>query len=714
MNNNLLGCAALCLAVMGCAKDETASTVTLPTVVKHVRVEASVPVTRTELAPDGYNVLWSPGDTIGVYVRSDDNLTAANTPLVFEGLQPSSRGVFSGDITLAEGASGYTLYAYYPYSADTPADPTAVTFALASRQRQAAAGDSSHLGDSDFLVAGAAQSTTGDFTGLLFRHAFAVVEVDLTGSGTMAGKQVASVMLFNTDAASVQTNGALTDMANMTGSFSFDLTAASGNNTANYTGGSAQINYCGVDFTTAPTLGTSPLKAYLTINPGDYTRGNGRVYVVVRTTDGYTSTYSRPGLVISAAQMKVITQDVATGTATQPAIDLSAGGETANCYVASLPEQEYTFDATTAGNGVITPGLQQAVQYFEGRALSASLAGGVAHLIWQSNPYLIVPGSVRYEDGKIHFTLTERPTELGGNAVVGLYPDAASSEALWSWHIWITDKSEAELDALAETYVMYSTYEQAYGAGTAVMMDRNLGASYKEDGAYARSFRAPLFQWGRKDPFPWGQVVFDEQNVPHTYLSEYTAVQTTGSLGQYAGYTGNTAYATAHPEQFIASSGASSYDWYWGAGTGTTSDFRNNELWGNPTGYVVGQTTTKTLFDPCPPGWKMPMPYVYSAFTKTGGSASVASGDTNVTGTFVQGWNLLYDGANTTYYPGVGYRYDEAGVFIFSSAGQYWTSSSGAESAFGAWAVLLSSTQIYTQFINPRGSGFPVRCMRDN
>lgn len=88
--------------------------------------------------------------------------------------------------------------------------------------------------------------------------------------------------------------------------------------------------------------------------------------------------------------------------------------------------------------------------------------------------------------------------------MIGLFADAAATEALWSWHIWITDKTNDELLAQAETYTMYPAYEQAYGAGTAVMMDRNLGAIFKEDGAYARSFRAPLYQWGRKDPFRGG------------------------------------------------------------------------------------------------------------------------------------------------------------------------------------------------------------------
>lgn len=704
------GCALLC----ACTADRTEDAPAPPqTVTRSIRIAAAAPATRTELAADGYNVVWTPGDRIGVYVRSGDEFTTINVPLTFEGTEAAAGGTFLGEITLTEGASDYTLYAYYPYSDQTSDDAAGVTFTLATRQTQAAAGDSSHLGDYDFLVAGAVRSTTGDFGPLAFRHAFAVVEVDLTGSGQMAGKSVASVMLFGTDAASVNPNGTLTDMANMSGGFTFDLTAAAGNNTAAYTGGSAQINYCGVDFATPPVLGADAAKAYVTINPADYARGGGRVYVVVRATDGTTATYSRPGLVIPAGKMLVIRQEVSTGTAPRPAIDLSRGGATANCYVASLPSQRYTFDATTAGNGVVTEGLRQAVERYEGRTLTAALAGGYARLLWQSNPYLIEPGSVSYEGGKIGFALTERPTQLGGNAVIGLYADAASTEALWSWHIWITDQTDEELLAAAETYTMYSAYESAYGAGSARMMDRNLGAVYKEDGAYARSFRAPLYQWGRKDPFPWGTVVFDEQSMPHNYLSEWTAVQSTGSTGQYAGYTGNTHYATAHPDTFIATTAGSSYDWYWGGGRGNGPSFRNDELWGNPAGTTVGQTTTKTLFDPCPPGWKVPHPYVFSGFTRSGVSEDISSGNANVTGTFVQGWNLIYNGSDATYYPGVGYRYDEFAIFMFSSMGYYWTSSPAPSDTFGGWTFGLSNTVIYERMGYPRGSGLPVRCQKE-
>ena len=86
--------AAYCVLLSGCADDGLQDVLPSRTVTRNVRIAACVPSTRTELAPDGYNVLWSPGDRIGVYVKSGDTFTAENVPLAFEGRLPE---VFSAE-----------------------------------------------------------------------------------------------------------------------------------------------------------------------------------------------------------------------------------------------------------------------------------------------------------------------------------------------------------------------------------------------------------------------------------------------------------------------------------------------------------------------------------------------------------------------------------------------------------------------------------------
>lgn len=711
---SIIAACALLLAA-SCTREEPSPDVPQQWTRQAVRLTArhAAPGTKSQLAPDGYNMLWSPADRIGVYLRSGSQFTAVNEPLTLVGSEPVATGVFTGELPMDTGSSSYTLYAYYPYSEQVSTDATGIRFTLSPEQLQAASGDSEHLGNYDFTVARIATSPTGAEWNVSFRHAFAVVEVDLTASGAMAGKRVESVALYATDATTVQGDGTLLDVTHMAGEFTFDLTSGDENNTAAYAGASAQLGYCRLRFAEPPQLGSEPVMAYLTVSPEDYARADGAVYLVVRTTDGYTATFTKPGIDIRAGQMKVIRQEVADAVAPLPTVVLSAAG-TANCYIASRAAQEYAFDATVAGNGVVTDGLRQAVQRFEGRKLDTSLSGGYARLLWQSSPYLIEPGSIVYDGGVIRFRTTARPVVLGGNAVIALFADdTPDAEALWSWHIWITDRSNEELQQRAETYRLYPAYEAVYGAGATRMMDRNLGAIYKGESDYARSFRAPLYQWGRKDPFPWGITVYDQQSVPHRYITTWKPVQSTGNPGHYAGYTGNTYYATAHPELFIATVDATSYDWYYGGGKGNGPQYRNNELWGNPSGYIVGQNTVKTLFDPCPPGWKMPHPYVFSAFTRTGQNAAVSSGEANVTGTFRQGWNFLYDDSAATYYPGVGYRFDEFGKFFFTPSGYYWTSAPSQPDTFGGWAFGMTSAVVDTYVSDPRGFGLPVRCMRD-
>ena len=72
-----------CGLLWACTREEPGDGASRPqTVTRRLCIEASVPATRTQLADDGYSVLWSPGDTIGVYVMSGDVFTTVNAPLM--------------------------------------------------------------------------------------------------------------------------------------------------------------------------------------------------------------------------------------------------------------------------------------------------------------------------------------------------------------------------------------------------------------------------------------------------------------------------------------------------------------------------------------------------------------------------------------------------------------------------------------------------------
>lgn len=105
-----------------------------------------------------------------------------------------------------------------------------------------------------------------------------------------------------------------------------------------------------------------------------------------------------------------------------------------NCYVASSAGQEGSIRSTppspatdTSRRRLPQPSSVTKAARFRHRcqAHRHACCGG-------NNPRLIDPASLRVEAVYINFTLTTRPTLLGGNTPSSGSADAASDEALWS------------------------------------------------------------------------------------------------------------------------------------------------------------------------------------------------------------------------------------------------------------------------------------------
>ncbi len=162
--------------------------------------------------------------------------------------------------------------------------------------------------------------------------------------------------------------------------------------------------------------------------------------------------------------------------------------------------------------------------------------------------------NVSYDDGYIEFDATGRK----GNAVIAAKD--TEGEILWSWHIWLTDMPE----------------EQVYYNDAGTMMDRNLGATSATPGDVHSL--GLLYQWGRKDPF-LGASNIDSESAAQSTLSwpdpEETS-STTGTIG----------YSVSHPTTFIRGSERLK-DWLY-------------------TGNSIRWLSSKTIYDPCPAGWRIP------------------------------------------------------------------------------------------------------------
>ena len=235
--------------------------------------------------------------------------------------------------------------------------------------------------------------------------------------------------------------------------------------------------------------------------------------------------------------------------------DLSAL-ESANCYLVPA-KGRYKFKAIVKGNGSADLGGIS-------KTTDASTINK-AELIWATFNTTVAPTAnelikdISYEDGYVYFSTGDTYKE--GNALVAIKDN--SENILWSWHLWFESD---DLVALAQTYP-----NSGY-----VMMDRNLGAltnCYAADNALDFGF---AYQNGRKDPFMMSAT-----------RTTYTAL---GVLGTYTTATGYGSVATSIQNPTVV--------------FGTDSWGGSPDLW---------SSTSKTIFDPCPPGWRIAPSNAWSA-----------------------------------------------------------------------------------------------------
>lgn len=251
--------------------------------------------------------------------------------------------------------------------------------------------------------------------------------------------------------------------------------------------------------------------------------------------------------------------------------NLSANG-TSNCYVVT-DAGTYHFDATVKGNGVITEGVT-----------SADLAPVNAKLVWEDHLGLV--SNLKIDGGRLYFKSSGKE----GNAVVAATD--SDDNIIWSWHLWFT------------SYHHNSTDGQLIFDGN-IFMDRYLGAltgSYDLKGKVKGLF----YQWGRKDPFVPGLEWFDLEPEFYNGKGEKVSLQI-----EVVSEDHNLENSIRHPEIFYSGiqnpDGSPDvfepFDWY----TAKNVNLQNDYLW-NTT------DNGKTLFDPCPAGWRVPKAGTWEKF----------------------------------------------------------------------------------------------------
>ena len=287
-----------------------------------------------------------------------------------------------------------------------------------------------------------------------------------------------------------------------------------------------------------------------------------------------------------------------------------------------------------------------------------------AEILWETwnDASEVTPNSVLASaDYAEDYIIIRTPETLkSGNAMV--VAKDADGKILWSWHIWIP-----------ETEIVTANFGGIMGVD---LMDRNLGAlvaTVAGSEPVDPTSYGMMYQWGRKDPF--------------TAAAEFNGE----APATYAGVPETLAEGQITLEESIADPRLLGH-----INNGDWCLTPNNEFWAD---------AEKTIYDPCPPGYRVSKKNTASPFW--------SSNLTNQAGWSINsaaGW-LTLGFPEASVFPIAGYR-DDYGVDALAKVGVrtlYWTSQA-SDDAKGPCADLRYDKGTFVFGSAPKARLGSVRC----
>lgn len=289
-----------------------------------------------------------------------------------------------------------------------------------------------------------------------------------------------------------------------------------------------------------------------------------------------------------------------------------------------------------------------------------------------------------------------------GNAVIAV--KNASGTVMWSWHLWFdhddvlntiactnhtgyTYKFTKQTLGFAYRKWVGSTYDKARVARVIVEQTISNGGvkqrahiDITQNPGSVKEIFSTFYQFGRKDAMPGVKTVSD------------------GSFTQNGGNNMSIQNGIQHPEIF--------YTW----GTSWYNGYNLYNLWSmeNTETSYNDNAVVKTVYDPCPAGFKMPASNAFTGFTTNG----QGTGSMNTNGAWDNGWNFNNKVSSpdaTVYFPASGYRdLGDGSLTNVGSNGYSWSAGTfndtyrGCNLDFYRWHV-APQNQSY------RSYGFSVR-----
>ncbi|WP_315283930.1 hypothetical protein [Prevotella pallens] len=339
-----------------------------------------------------------------------------------------------------------------------------------------------------------------------------------------------------------------------------------------------------------------------------------------------------------------------------------------------------------------------------------------AKIVWADEKDLVTSPTIAHVGGDGYLDFEVKQSDIkSGNAVVAV---TKGGTVVWSWHLWFAPKSA--LTPIPVTNYQGKTYnfttetlgwkpkgevttynaprtvkvkvEQTIANGgvkqvTVINITQNPGG--KKEGI------ATLYQFGRKDAFPG----MDETKLPQ------------GSINKNAGDNMSIINGIQNPQNFYTwgsswyNNPPAGYSYYnlWSADN-TTTGFNDNAV-------------VKTVYDPCPVGFKMPASNAFTGFTSNGQYGSGAA-NINANGTAdswdkfsaAYGHNFYTNSSKnaTIFFPASGFRYfSDGSLSIVGSNGFYW--SAVPYSTFNGCNLYFIWSYVYPQYNSYRSYGFAAR-----
>lgn len=373
---------------------------------------------------------------------------------------------------------------------------------------------------------------------------------------------------------------------------------------------------------------------------------------------------------------------------------------TANCYVVTKPGW-YKFpcvygnalkngaknESAYKNNNTAPNALKNFVRH-DGNAITdpwipSNVTVNQAKILWMDANNLVTNVSYDSSEKFIYFYV---PSGQHANAVIAA--EQADGTIVWSWHIWMIEGIDVS-DKLATKAVYshptnnHSVVEPNY------MMNVNLGWYEAETIGRTRSVKVRVtqdvsgltgeftivqihehafggnvhYQWGRKDPM----LGFNE------YLTEKTQYYPSGSTQYFKvadpdASVRSVSYGIRNANQFIL--------WYEWSG----STYIPN-LWNANAVYYGDKAVVKTVYDPCPIGFKVPNLNAFSGFSDTGasrvGTLSATAGKCQTIGHWQNGWYFKCSASDTEgiFFPATSLRESTEGIVRKTSSGWCWTAS---------------------------------------